>query len=252
MSAIWDHASIYSGGNITSERLEKALGYPFWSPPSSFLLNTATGSVQQVQDRDLTALLRDRTPALAIGSNAAPEHLAWKFADRFDEPTVAATTVRIKNYEVVYATHISRYGSVPATMVKSPGTTVQLKLLWSTPEQTTLMHDSESLGADYAIGHVDTEDIVSSEAAAPFVDGLEHVEFYEALAGPLRIEGSPVALSDISAEGRVWPARGQHDMLSLLAEASGHTSIEQMLGVVTAGAGAWEDFNWRMREGEFL
>lgn len=252
MPAIWDHGSIYSGGDITPERLAKALGYPFWSPPGSFVVNTSTGNLQEVQDHEITDLLRGRTPALAIGSNAAPEHLVWKFGGRFQDPVVAATTVGITDYEVVYATHLSRYGSVPATMVKSPGTTVQLKLLWSTPEQTALMHDSESLGADYSIAHVDHTDILTSETVGSFLHGHDHLEFYEAIAGPLPVGGTPVAISAIRAEGRGWPAKGQREMLTLLAEASGYDSIEQMLGEATAAAGPWEEFNRRMREDELL
>lgn len=252
MPAVWDHGSIYSGGDITPERLTKALGYPFWSPESSFVLNTSTGSLQQVPDEDAADLLPGRTPALAIGSNAAPEHLRWKFADRFGDPLVVATTVRITDFEVVYAAHLSRYGSVPATMVRAPGTTVQLKLLWSTPEQTALMHQSESLGADYAIAQVDRANIVTSETVGAFLNGHEHLEFYEALAGPLRVGGSPVALSAIRAQGRGWRAKDQREMLTLLAEAADYHSIEQMLGVTTAAAGPWEEFNRRMREDELL
>src|SRR4051794_32396637 len=95
------------------EIVARALGYPFPRPDTSVLI--ADGRV-----RELTRLdPRGRTPVLAYGSNASPESLGWKFPDERDA-MVPLVRGRLRDLDVVYSSHIAIYGSVPATLHRSP------------------------------------------------------------------------------------------------------------------------------------
>jgi len=198
--------------------LALALGYPWARPAGSYLL-----SGEEVElladfspvDRDGViarfASSGGRLPALAIGSNAAPEALRRKFAhfDAAADRTVLALTGRLHDFDVGVAAQPTLYGSLPATLFPSPGTAVAATLLWLTPAQFTQLAWSE---ITYRLGRLRTRFEVD-EGPARFDEVLVFVSRF----GAFCLEGEPVALAAVPAGGRTAPELGQEELLDAAA-----------------------------------
>jgi hypothetical protein len=119
------------------ETVERALGYPFAVPSRSFTLHEG-------REVELAAVGVDRstrTPLLAYGSNAAPAVLARKLGGE-TEPVPVVRAV-LAEFDVVYSAHIAAYGSVPATLRRSPGTELFAFVAYLTPDQLQLVSKTE-------------------------------------------------------------------------------------------------------------
>ena len=127
-----------------STSLARAFGYPYPAPAGDFLLRD--GAVHPLEP-DLP--LGDRVAVLGVGSNRAPEQLRRKFGD---QAVVPVTTARLRDHDVVYSAHMASYGSIPATLIASPGTTVTVALNWLTTAQLRRMHETEAIGVNYDYG----------------------------------------------------------------------------------------------------
>lgn len=243
----WDHASVFTGGRLSEADIEKALTYPYWSPRASFLVNLDSQGYSELSDAEAAAYLAGRRPCLAIGSNASPEQLLWKFTGHVQDPLLVVTPVHLHGFDVVYANRLSRYGAIPATLVECPGTAVAVKLIWCTDEQYQLLNASESLGTGYHHEHVPVTAITASKPVQSALQGQTRLDYYKAAAGPILVNQAPVALEAIRAEARAWPAATEQEMLALLAELTNHSSIEAMLEVATAAGGSWDKFNQQLQ-----
>lgn len=152
-----------------------------------------------------------RIAVLAIGSNASPRQLKRKFLgepwmpEEGPESEIAVSKVRVVGIDVVYAAHQARYGSIPVTVVDSPGTTVSVFVTWLTRRQFERMNETERLGSTYLLRTIDgVEDdlrrlgsvycYVAKEGAALLGDGLL------GLAG-IAVENGEVARGD---QRRAW------------------------------------------------
>ncbi len=113
------------------------MGYPYAAPGRPFAqLGHETLDPAEVEiDRD------ERTPVLAYGSNAAPVVLARKLA-LSDQP-VLVVPARLADFDVVYSSHISPYGALPATLQRSPGTEVRVHVIYMTSAQIGLISATE-------------------------------------------------------------------------------------------------------------
>ncbi|MEA2368343.1 MAG: hypothetical protein QOH38_1061 [Thermoleophilaceae bacterium] len=179
------------------EIVERALGYPFPRPDRCVLI--ANGRVE-----DLTRLdARGRTPVLAYGSNASPESLGWKFPEERDAvvPLVRGT---IHDLDVVYSSHIAVYGSVPATLQGSPGTAAETFVAYLTDDQLALVEGWE-INATYETLQVDLDLELGEPPAA--------VGAFVSRHGALAIDGGPVAVAEVPARGRRFPALRQPEVL---------------------------------------
>lgn len=173
--------------------LAVAKGYPFDIRREPFLF--ADGRADPLERFDPAG----RTPVLAIGSNRAPAQLARKFAGLGPGTTIPVTRGRLAGFDVVYSSHFSRYGSVPARLWPAPGVIVEIGVSWLTPAQLQRMHQTEG-AAHYrydALADLDLEDEHAGR--------LTSVMAYVGLRPPLLREGEPVPLAAIAADGR----RGQ-------------------------------------------
>jgi hypothetical protein len=195
--------------------LDRALGYPWARPPGSYRL--ADGGVDLLADMGaaerervlsrFTSGSSGRSPLLAIGSNAAPETLERKFAHFSEEEdrAVLALTGRLHDFDVGPSAHLALYGSMPATLLPSPGTAVCATVLWVTPAQFTQLAWSE---LNYRFGKLRTRFEVD-EGGAHFDEVMVFVSRF----GTFRVDKRPVALAAIEADGRTVEALTQERLL---------------------------------------
>ena len=116
---------------------------------STFYVNRGPGSFAGIRNSLSTVKaihLAKKIPILAIGSNRSPSQLLRKFGKN---ETVAVTDVIVKNFDVIYASLISYYGAVPATLWPVKGSEVKLSIIWLSNSQLEKMHETEAVGKAY-------------------------------------------------------------------------------------------------------
>jgi len=166
--------------------LKRALTYPYATPERSYLYRE--GRAEELpEDFDLDG----RTPLLSYGANAAPEALALKLAALPGE-VLPVVRSQLHGFDVVYSAHVSPYGAVPATIIESPGTVAPVFVLHPTADQHALLTATELNYDLVRIGEADA---------------------YRSKHGPLELDGSPVALAAVRAEGRTLPELDQPAVL---------------------------------------
>lgn len=172
--------------------VERALGYPYEAPRRPFAqLGHRTLDPDEVDiDRG------ERTPVLAYGSNAAPQVLSRKLA-LSDQP-VLVVPARLAGFDVVYSAHISPYGAVPATLQRSPGTEVQIHVIYMTSAQIGVVSATEPNYVPTLLDQV--------ECCLEDEGDLSEVSAYISRHGCLLRDGSELALSAVGATGRAFPA----------------------------------------------
>ncbi len=217
-----------------AERLERAKGYPYAAPPHSYLFvngaahelvefgpdpvrdgrigGGAAPATEVLGDLGVTgaAGLDERSPVLAYGSNAAPEQLARKYADFGDGVVIPVIKARLAGFDVVYSSHFTRYGSVPATLEASADTVAEIAVAFLTASQLALMHTTEGGGRGGAFGRL--------AGIGLEVDGLGLLDaafVYLSRRGSLALNGAPLALSAVAARGRRFAAATEAVVLEL-------------------------------------
>jgi len=182
------------------EVLARALGYPYPREPDSFCWRD--GRVEPLLGRALD----DGLPCVAYGSNASPRQLARKFSDLggIEIPTVRA---RLLDHDVVYAALFAHYGSIPATLVPSPGTAVEVWVQSLAPRALARMDETEGVPGFYE--RVSGLEVVLEDGSRP---DPSRIFSYLAVAGELLSSGEPVALSEVPASGRRFKALGQREI----------------------------------------
>lgn len=129
---------------------------------------------------------------LAYGSNAAPRVLSRKLA-LSDQP-VLVVPARLREFDVVYSSHLSPYGALPATLQRSPGTEVRVHVIYMTDAQIGVISATEPNYEPQLL-----EDI---ECRLEDGEGLSQVSAYISRHGCLLIDDSEVALAAVAASGR--------------------------------------------------
>jgi hypothetical protein len=188
---------------LEAEALAWARAYPFDPPRESYLF--VDGEARPL-DRLET---EGRTPVLAIGSNRAPGQLARKYAGFPPGNAIPVVAARLFDFDVVYSSHFARYGSVPARLWPRPGVTAEVGVMWLTEPQLAHLHGTEG-AANYAFGRLSGIRL-EVEGTAP----LTAIRGYLGKRPPVLRHGEPVALAEISAEGRTGPALAQPEALEL-------------------------------------
>jgi hypothetical protein len=178
----------------SDELVRRALAYPYDPPAGSFVqVGTRTLPVPP-EEIDVEG----RRALLAYGANASPEALTRKLAHLEPRP-IPVLRVSLSGWDVVYSAHVTRYGSVPAAVVASPGTVASVHLVFPDDEQLAALASTE--GRNYRL-----------EQLADFTAELEiggespaEIDAFISVHGPLLLDGSPVALAAIPARDRVFP-----------------------------------------------
>ncbi|MGI8663837.1 MAG: hypothetical protein ACR2LQ_11610 [Acidimicrobiales bacterium] len=190
------------------EIVERALGYPYDRPAGSFLFDARTGRATVTEATELD--IAGRHAVLAIGSNAAPIRLAQKLHGFAGDPCIPVVAVELFDHDVVYAATIASYGSVPATLVASPGTQVAVHVTVLDDEQLELMNTSEISAY--------TLEVVARERVRSLVALPHPIWAYVASAGPVSSEGRPIALAAVRATDRIYRAMSEAVLLGRLAQ----------------------------------
>ncbi|MFF0200305.1 hypothetical protein [Streptomyces sp. NPDC005017] len=94
----------------------------------------------------LTRLVHpDRTPVLAVGSNASPGQLGRKMARAGLSAPVPMVKVRVTGLAVGVSAHVSRMGYVSASPLRAPGAVRKLFVAWLDGEQLAVVDASEGV-----------------------------------------------------------------------------------------------------------
>lgn len=207
-----------------------ALAYPFEVPDSSFLY--VDGSVfhfdrhqvsawedgrvmvgnESVEVRSVLSrfdiaeeqLTGTRVPVIACGSNASPQRLKQKYDRDLPGSVVPTFRVTLTHYSVVFAAKFTEYGSVPATLAHTPGTTTEVYVNLLSPAQLAVMDGTETLGCSYDRPILD-DAVVESEDGFQFAD----VHAYISRHGCFTPHGQPVTLSGVKSDGNPFTAMEQ-------------------------------------------
>jgi hypothetical protein len=201
-------------GDLGPDAAIDPLAYPFDIPHAGFVWRAGEARTTPTDDDD--PVMSGRTPVLAIGSNASPAQLSRKFAaDRFRDPGTADAVIPVvgataPDVDVVYAAHVARYGSVPATLTAAPGARAHVFVTWLTPVQLVRMNESEALGRHYQL--------VAIAGVRSAGRRLDHTVSYVSTAGVARFGGRPLALKAVATEGRTMVAASQSEVWDRLAD----------------------------------
>lgn len=192
--------------------LKRALSYPYATPDRSYLYLDGEARDLPADGPDLAG----RAPLISYGANSAPEALARKLSSL---PGVEMPVLRsqLQGFDVVYSSHVSPYGAVPATLHESPGTVAPVFILHPSVEQRALLAVSEP-----------NYDLVE-------VNGIAA---YRSKHGCLLLDGSPVALAAVPAEGRRLPELDEPAILDRVrANLEPNLSLEQFIHTSIARGG---------------
>jgi hypothetical protein len=208
------------------------LRYPFDVPLHSFMW-TAGGVEPLPPSARVAEVCGQRHPVLAIGSNASPGQLTRKFSDqRFTDPaspqgSIPVLTADVDDVDVVYGAHLAWYGSLPATLLDTPGACARVFITWLTTRQLETMNDTEGLGHAYQLRQIG--------GVRCHGDEVDPALSYVTMAGACVLGGHPLALGTTEAPGS-WRRRGtQRQAWAQLAtdmgcDVDGPVLMERVLG----------------------
>jgi len=176
--------------------VERAMTYPYHIPDCSYLLRDGGWEPAQIGPRETAG----RIPVIATGSNRSPEQLARKYAD-FETATIPVQRAWLGDFDVVFAAHITGYGSISANLLPSPGVRVDLSVTWLSDDQMARMHATEGRGHSY--------DYSALSGLALETEGgpvLDNAFAYIHRGGALTVDGALRGIAEIGAEGRSYPS----------------------------------------------
>ena len=169
------------------------------------------------------ALGADRTPVLGYGSNASPQQLARKFYD-FEGARGVLLNMRcsLRDFDSVYSALMSGYGSIPADLQHSPGTTLHCFVTWLDAKQLERMDETEG---GYHLAELEGVHLELEDGTI-----LDKVLVYLATAGQLSNRHTDqnadaphthnYAVAEVPAERRVFPGLRQEEAMELVRRAT--------------------------------
>ncbi len=187
--------------------LKRARDYPYDSPRGSFLYQD--GEILEFHPDQIT----NRIPVLAFGSNKAPTQLQRKFG-HLPNSIIPVEAVTLHDFDVVFAAHVTSYGSIPAMLQHCPNVEVKIAITWLDEAQLEVMHQTELSAANYAYAKLENIKLIRSNnnaktEAFAYVGKRGHL-----LLSPKNTNG--IAISDIHAKNRTWEEKTTAEILSIL------------------------------------
>ena len=161
--------------------------------------------------------LAARVPVLAYGANRTPEALERK-RSRPGFPADTAIVVlraRLRHLDVVYSAHLSAYGSVGATLQRSPGTSAEVSVTLLTEPQLAALGETEP---NYTLAELRAVDLELEGGGR-----LDRVRSYVSRHGCLVLDRAEVALAAIPARGRRLSELTQPEVLDRVARHIGRS-----------------------------
>lgn len=174
-------------------RLAWARAYPYEAPENSYIYHADGIRAFEMAETE------GRTPVLAIGSNRAPERLKQKYGHD-PSHTVPVQRARLKNFDIVYATHITAYGAAPAMLQVSPGTEIALWITWLTDAQLEIMHKTEIAAANYHYAALNGVSLHLENGRR-----LSSVHAYVGRRGHFVHNKAPLAMAAVPSRARRYP-----------------------------------------------
>eukprot|EP00741_Cyanophora_paradoxa_P025215 tig00000350_g24340.t1 len=158
--------------------------------------------------------LARRTPVLGYGSNASPVQLERKFMGGGARCVIPVMRAYLRDFDSVYTMIVTSYGSIPAGLQVSPGTDVCVYITYLDEPQLERMHETEG-GYRYSLLH--------GLRLQMALDGSVWPECYayigrggHALWPGRASHEAHIALAEVEAWKRRYPALSQAEMLSLV------------------------------------
>lgn len=211
--------------------------YPYAVPARPF----AQLGHRTLSPDDVEIDLAERAALLAYGSNGSPEALGRKLALSADP--VLVEPAWLHDYDVVYSAHISPYGAVPATLQRSPGTTVRVTVLHLTPEQLRLLSATEPNYEASALADVRC-DLAGGGT-------MTELAVYLGRHGCLLVDGAEVALIAVPARDRRFAEMGEPQILEhLRATLAPEESIDSFILANVADPALAQERSARLGRGE--
>ena len=161
--------------------------------------------------------LAARVPVLAYAANRSPEALERK-RSRPGFPADTAIVVlraRLRHLDVVYSAHLSAYGSVGATLQRSPGTSAEVSVTLLTGPQLAALGETEP---NYTLEELRDMDVELEGGGR-----LDRVRSYVSRHGCLVLDRAEVALAAIPARGRRLSELTQPEVLDRVARHIGRS-----------------------------
>ena len=183
----------------TSDVVQRATAYPYERPSRPF----AQRGSQTMEPDEAAVDPHERVPLLAYGSNAAPRVLARKLA--LSHEPVLVVPASLHGFDVVYSAHISPYGAVPATLRRSPGTAVEVHVIYMTEAQAGVITATEP--------NYEPATLTDVECRLEGGETLTELTAYVSRHGCLLLDCSEVALAAVPASGRTFPELPEPDVL---------------------------------------
>ena len=183
----------------TSDVVRRATAYPYERPSRPF----AQLGHRTMDPAEAGIDPEERVPLLAYGSNAAPRALARKLALSHDPILVVPATLH--GFDVVYSAHISPYGAIPATLQRSPGTAVEVHVIYMTEDQIELITATEPNYEPMALADVECK----LEGGETYAELTAYVSRH----GCLLLDGAEVALAAVPATARTLPELSEPEVL---------------------------------------
>ncbi len=147
-------------------------------------------------------------PVLASGSNASPVRLLEKFGD-VPGATVLVVKGAVTQLVSVYSAHITRYGSISATLQHVEGARAHVFCLLVPQTLLPLLHKSEALGMNYDFYRLEGAQFETQEGAT-----IGDLHAYLSRWGSLQIDGQNVGLAAFRAAGVTGPVMAQGDVMA--------------------------------------
>jgi len=184
--------------------IERAMTYPYDIPACSYLFRDGAWQAAAIGAAETAG----RIPVIATGSNRSPAQLARKYAD-FTSATIPVQRAWLQDFDVVFAAHITGYGSISANLIPSPGVRVDLSVTWLAPAQMDRMHATEGRG--YSYDYAELSGLKLETEGGPT---LESAYCYVHRGGALTVDGTLRGIAEIGATGRPYPSWRQPEAIA--------------------------------------
>ena len=198
--------------------------YPGEKPNYSYLHNGTYIKPLDLHVRSISSVLKSNNitstlyPIVGYGSNACPSQISQKFNNKNEK--IPILRGRLKNYDIVYGAKSTNYGSIPATIITSKGTTVEVWIQLLTKKQLEHLSKTES---NYHLVKINEKiEIENGEFVSPAFAYIHK-------SGAFSIDKEPIALAEIPAFKRIFLSLNQSQILKYIADNFASGNIHEVI-----------------------